>query len=344
MRILDPVLGIDVSSWVNHINARELEDSGCETVVVGLYPQWVNGVQKLNPICRAQCTEVVTHSGMVLQAYFWDDIIKDPNKQADWLADTLAKEGLPIKFVWADQEQWWSNWTLWYQLRRGEIPASQVPRATPANIAWHNQTFCKRLYTRWQKLGVYTNNGFVASWASPMNTWLPQYPAWVPHYGRQPATAMSMSWEQLKAQWMPNYNILLAPGQPAGQVKGHQFTGDRCMLPGSYDQYNRRTPLDVNVFERAFIQALRGETIPPVVEPPVVIPPVIPPNTWESTANPNVRSYPDSSTPANITGIAYKGTRVVVDQQQPYWIHFKPIKDVFPMGGWTWKAYWKQLA
>ena len=258
MKIPDPELAPDVSLWCDHINARELEDGGCTSIVVGLYPITVNGKKVLNPICRKQCIEVATHSSMVLQAYYWDDITKNAVEQADWLADTLATEGLPIKWVWADQEQWWSDWAAWYQARRGEITWDLVPRATPANISIHNLAFSRHFHEHFPAHGVYTNRGFVSSWAAPMDTWLMDYKAWVPHYGRQPSPAVKMTWSQLKESWLPNYNIILSAGQPEINVMGHQFTGDACILPGSYTQYNQAQPLDVNVFRKTFIDQLRG--------------------------------------------------------------------------------------
>ena len=75
MRITDPVLVPDVSIWCDHIVPQEFEDGGCASVVVGLYPVTVNGKKVLSPVSRQQCIDVATKSKMVLQGYFWDDII-----------------------------------------------------------------------------------------------------------------------------------------------------------------------------------------------------------------------------------------------------------------------------
>jgi hypothetical protein len=55
-------------------------------------------------------------------------------------------------------------------------------------------------------------------------------------------------------------------------IVGHQFTGDRCMLPGSYQDILGlgRKSMDVSVFQRAFMGQL-GEVGPVVpVETPLV--------------------------------------------------------------------------
>lgn len=287
MRITDPVLAPDVSLWVDHINAKEFEDGGCQSIVIGLYRTTINGKWVLNATSRKQCQEVVTNSSLALQVYYWDDIILNPQEQADWVAETLQIEGLPIKWVWADQEQWWANWNEWYQFRNGSIPASSVTKASPANISSHNLAFNQRLKSKFPNMGVYTNKGFVASWALPMDTWLPDYAAWVPQYGRQPATATQMTWEELKANWLPTYDIVLSAGQLPAQVKGHQFTGDRCILPGSYTEQNLPMALDVNVFSKAFIDSLKG-IIP---EPPPLPHPAICPTCGQAWIDKPANQY-----------------------------------------------------
>jgi hypothetical protein len=317
MKILDPVLAPDVSIWCDHIKPNEFEDEGCVSVVVGLYPvQGSHGEKILSPTSRQQCIDVATKSSMVLQAYFWDDIIQDPIKQADWLIQTIKSEGLPIKWVWVDQEQWWSNWTAWSQARAGKIPWSQVPAGAPANINSHNENFMRRLHAEIPQSGVYTNKGFVSSWAPGMDKWLSQYRAWVPHFGKQPKESVQMTWEQLKENWLPDYDISLSAGQKPELVAGHQFTGDCCKLPGSYSKDGGTLVLDVSVFRKAFINEIMGTnptpeppastppevtpapTTPPDVTPAPATTPAVPPGTIEyivQFARINVRAKPDSN-------------------------------------------------
>ena len=272
MKITDPVLVPDVSSWVDHINAKQFEDGGCQSVIVGLYPITQGGKLVLSPFSRAQA-QAVANSSMVLQGYFWDDIILDPIAQAQWVADTIKTEGLPVKFVWADQEQWWGNWNLYYQWQAGKIPITSLPRPSAYNISLHNQTFMTHLNGSFPNSGVYTNRNFVISYAPEMDAWLPKYPAWPAQYGRQPTVRTKMTWAELSANWLPNYDIILSAGQLPKNVRGHQFTGDMCVLPGSYNQYDGkiplydgRLPLDVSVFLKAFIDSLR--TNQPIPAPP----------------------------------------------------------------------------
>ena len=191
MRIADPVLAPDVSTWTDHIIPAEFV--GCGSVVVGLYPAYdATGKKILDPRSLAQC-QAVMKSNLLLQAYYWDDITYDPIQQADWVVKVIADNNLPVRWVWADQEQWWTSWTAWSNWRSNPAKYPQ-PKAAPAeNISEHYASFMARLNSQFPS-GVYTNNGFVSSWALPMNTWLPLYKTWVPQYKNQPKEATPMTW------------------------------------------------------------------------------------------------------------------------------------------------------
>jgi hypothetical protein len=295
MKILDPVLAPDVSIWCDHINPKEFEDAGCRSVVVGLYPVLDGkGGKVLSPVSRKHCIDVANKSSMVLQAYFWDDIILDPIQQADWLIQTIKTEDLPIKWIWADQEQWWLNWSAWQQARGNKISWSAVPKGQAANISSHFEHFMRELHSQIPQSGVYTNKGFVSTWAAGMDNWLSKYRAWVPHYGLQPKVATQMTWVQFKESWLPDYEMILSAGQRPELVVGHQFTGDICKLPGSYSRNGEMLVLDVNYFSKAFIEEIGG----PIPNPTPTPTPIPQPATDEYMviyARINVRARPDSN-------------------------------------------------
>ena len=298
MRITDPVLVPDTSVYVDHIIPQEFIDGGCESIVIGIYSTVVNSKKVLHPTTRAQF-EVATKSSLLIQAYIWDDIILDPIVQADWVVQTIKSEGLPVKWLWADQEMYWTNWVAWDNWRHDPIkyPASTVPVAKPINISSHNQVFMERVNSQFPNSGVYTNNGFVASWASGMNTWLPKYKSWVPEYLKQPKEATKMTWAQLKANWLPDFDITLATGQLPEKVAGLQFTGDTCILPGSYNYANVEMSLDVSVFSKTFIDGLRSGVNIPIPAPKPPIPAPIPTGVAYRVLYPriNVRNAPSGS-------------------------------------------------
>jgi len=252
MKIQGPLV-IDVSLWDDHLNVKELVDGGVVSVIVGLYRQTEGGKVVLNSNCRRICDQVAAEGKMLMQAYFYVHPEQDPIKQADWFTNIIFVSGYPVRFIWADCEDY-------------SAPMTSTARALSY------QRFTERIKANFPHSGVYTNSSFIYDYAPNMNKWLGSYPAWVAHYGRQPSKKIMMTWEQLKTDWLPNYNIFLglpnyniflAPGQT--NVVGHQFTGDRCLLPGVYSKYSYlpwwpnkgRLPLDVSVFTQSFIDSIR---------------------------------------------------------------------------------------
>jgi uncharacterized protein YraI len=125
-----------------------------------------------------------------------------------------------------------------------------------------------------------------------------------------------MTWDQLKANWLPDYNIILSSGQV--NPVGHQFTGDSCVLPGVFDYANQEQPLDVSEFTSAFLDAIAGSVPIPI---PVPIPAPIPvPITNQYFVNiplANIRGGPSTDYP--ITGTIALNTKVFVsDNAQGY--------------------------
>jgi hypothetical protein len=103
-----------------------------------------------------------------------------------------------------------------------------------------------------------------------MKTWLGNYKIWFAAYGKQPAIATQMTWQTLKDKWMPDYDpIYKDTGIVKENIVGHQFTGDRCLLPGGYQDVLglKRKTMDVSVFQRSFMEQL-GEVPTSPFEPP----------------------------------------------------------------------------
>ena len=82
-----------------------------------------------------------------------------------------------------------------------------------------------------------------------------------------------MTWAQLKEGWLPDYEFILSAGQKPDKVVGHQFTGDACILPGSYNKMGGALPLDLNMFSKAFLEEIRSNNLSDVPVPtPIPVP------------------------------------------------------------------------
>jgi hypothetical protein len=291
MTISNPQVVIDVSGWDYRLNVKELQDGGVYAVIIK------SGQGMKRDVRFVKHATACAEAGMPIMAYHWDDITMDPVAQAEWCVADIAATGLPVKFVWADQEQWWTNWDAWYKARAGKLPWSLVPRASGVNISEHCRRFMERLNFLINS-GGYDGYGFVTTYAPQMSKWLGTIRLWAPHWKIQPPPGSSMSWEDFKARWLPNYTPLVPPGTSMGLLYGHQFTGDRVKLPGVYDSFGRRMPLDVSVFDGAWLAETLAGGNPQPPAPPEDLP--LPPtgvNYIVNVAALNVRSGPATSFP-----------------------------------------------
>ena len=66
-----------------------------------------------------------------------------------------------------------------------------------------------------------------------------------------------MTWAELRQKWLPNYKPSIPDGADVEKLIGHQFTGDRCILPGVYRDATDFLPSDVNVFDGGFIDQIK---------------------------------------------------------------------------------------
>ncbi len=329
--ITNPKLVIDISSYQERLDASILKSSGVEAVIV----KSGQGMER-DPLFVSN-GQAVVDGGLTLMAYYWDDIRFDPAVQAKWAIEDLQSTGLPIKFLWVDQEQWWSNWNEWLRARRHEILMSNVSRANPDNISLHNKTFMKTISGFYSPVGIYTSYGFTQSWAKPMHTWIKDYPLWLAHYGKQPATPQYDTWKNVIANWLPDYEPLVPLGGNRELVVGHQFSGDAFRLPGVYDSLGNTVPLDLNVFDETFLTSLVENPSPE--KPPIgQTPPIPTEGAGEYMVNVcvlNIRS--EARKDARIQGALRQNTQVKVIEITKDWAHLEN-------GGWVYAPYLTPMA
>jgi len=268
--ITDRVLVTDHSYWDVMLKPQELIDGGVTDVILKAGSgMGVDGRFQKNG------EEVAKYSSHLrLHAYWWDDPITGGNAEAEFAAQTLKASGLPVLSLWGDMEQWWSDWNKWLAARSGRLPWNQVPMFKPWALDSHFKAFAEALAKVWPVTGIYTGRGFVTSYAPTMKNWLGNYKIWIPMYGKQPAAATKLTWQELRDKFLPDYDpIYKDTGIVKENIVGHQFTGDRCLLPGAYGDILglKRSATDVNVFQRSFMEQLgevgAGQPIEVPVEP-----------------------------------------------------------------------------
>jgi hypothetical protein len=283
MKISGPLV-VDLSLWNDHINPQELIDGGVVSAILGLYQQWEAPKYILNTNCQRILNQLKGTS-LIIQSYYYYYPEKDPIAEANWFINTMVSSGADFKFAWVDCEDHDYPMDEHARSEKFRIFTEQVARSLPPN-----------------RVGVYTNKAFIDSYAPRMNDWIGKYPAWVAEYGKESPTVIEISWEQLKSQWLPDYDIILSPAQT--NPVGHQFTGDIYKLPGVYNYANYRMTLDVSEFTSVFINSLGGNVPIPT---PIPVPPTPPPtpipgptdNKYyvNTTFNINIRSGPAETFP-----------------------------------------------
>jgi hypothetical protein len=264
--ITDRVLVTDHSHWEVMLKPQELIDGGVTDVILK-----AGSGMGVDSSFQKNGENVAKYSKYLrLHAYWWDDPIAGGNAEANFVVQTLKKSGLPILSLWADLEQWWSDWNKWMAARLGRLPWGQVPTFQPWALDSHCKAFVEALARLWPITGIYTGRGFVTTYAPTMKTWLSNYKIWFAAYGKQPAVATQMTWQTLKDKWLPDYDpIYKDTGMVKDNIVGHQFTGDRCILPGGYQDVLglKRKAMDVSVFQRSFMEQL-GEVPTSPINPP----------------------------------------------------------------------------
>jgi hypothetical protein len=260
MTIKRDVLVVDVSKYQGRIEPAQLKAGGVELVIV----RAAGGLNE-DPKFR-QHADATLAGGLALGAYVWDDPILDSQKQVDFWASLFALYPGKISAVFPDYEQWWSNWGEWTQAVQKKLEWALVHSFTPDKLSQHLQKTSQLLQASWLgRMALYTGWGFVTSYAPKMAAWLGQYDLWVAHWGRQVVPGTVMSWEAFKADWLPTYNPLIPPG--AREPIGHQFTGDKVLLPGMYADAGPRSPADVSLFNREWLFSGSVPIPQPVPEP-----------------------------------------------------------------------------
>jgi hypothetical protein len=272
--ITDPTLVVDYALWDTDIRPLELIDGGVTDVILR-----IGRAQILDPQFLRNGEKIAKTGYLRLHGYFWDDPIFSATMQAEFAVETVRKSGLPVLSIWADQEQWWGSWEKWCLAVNKKIPWSEVPVLKAGNLDLHFRIFAEALNSMWPG-GHYGGRGFITSYAPAMAKWLGKYKIWFAAWMKQPDKKTEMSWDEYRKTWIPDADpIIRDTGIKKENFVGHQLTGDRCLLPGSYTTIagiiKRRNPTDVSIFSKAYMESLASGITPAPPAPPEPEPPEI---------------------------------------------------------------------
>jgi hypothetical protein len=175
-------------------------------------------------------------SGMVSALYWWLDPTYTPETQIGYLdryVDTYNPD-----FLAYDVEQWWANWTLYWQYLARTITAASVPKVTQTALFDHTSRFLQLLPSIYDGRTVcYTAKWFTNSYF-PRLPEIVKEPMWLATY--YTADPIYASFDQLQ-KIADSLGLPLIPAGSAGYAM-RQFAST-MRLPG-YERYN----LDMNFF------------------------------------------------------------------------------------------------
>jgi hypothetical protein len=198
---------------------------------------------------------LLANSGMPVAAYHWIDPTEDAEQQVADTLSLLRSSNLPVLAIFADFEQWWSNWDEWHRAIQKTLAWNLVSRFSPGKTSSHaKQVFEGFAASEWKTFG-YTRASFVQEFAPEAVNWMPTYRWWLAHYLK--FGAQQLTWETLQTNLLPRVDFF--PNLPASvtrdKVIGHQFTGDELSLPGLYGNYGHTeaSAADVNLFDEQFL-------------------------------------------------------------------------------------------
>jgi hypothetical protein len=185
-------------------------------------------------------------AGMDVSLYHWVDPVQPLEPQVQRFAGQLKRLGVEIGIL--DWEQWWADWTKYYQYQHGEIAFTDIPRIAPAkNVAAVQFFLGHKDLALLRQLEVYTYAYFMTHayersgvpvptvWPfSARKPWIAAYPT------LKPESVVFETWKEFE-DWTPEGSPITWQGKPAG-LKPDEWSWwqqqSRCYLPGAKDHYD----------------------------------------------------------------------------------------------------------
>jgi GH25 family lysozyme M1 (1,4-beta-N-acetylmuramidase) len=196
------VLGIDVSGYQDpeRVNYPELYAHGFRFVVV-----------KLGQYLTEEHVTLARAGGFEVGGYWWNDPLDDPHYQATCILEEVRR--LALRFAGLDVEQFWRDWVAYWKWTRKEIPLSEVPTFTPAEIS-NNAGQVMELVKTLIKVPwlLYSAEWFLMDYAPPIMYWLQNYDLWLAQYVDGRWQDKNVGWDLLAA--MASGARPLPPVQP----------------------------------------------------------------------------------------------------------------------------------
>lgn len=265
---------------ITYDDLRQLRNAGADICVYKSSMGWGDGARV------AETVQWAKDLGFITAIYHWLDGTN--TAQAQFLRFKKWIDLTNPDFVATDSEQWWADWAKYWQWAYGQIPMSQVPQLTDAQIDSVATGFLNKIKTAYPNL---YNTLYTAKWFEgfdePMRNWISQYPLWVASYPTYPDQNFG-TWSEF--QTYLNWLQIQQPVMPTGAISYDlwQPTGRAYFPPTLYG------PWDINIFKgtrQQFIEKIHTP-VPPIPPPPPVDEVYMVKVTWLTVHSGPSTSYP----------------------------------------------------
>jgi GH25 family lysozyme M1 (1,4-beta-N-acetylmuramidase) len=305
-------IGIDISHWDPYIEVNKIDPAVKIAILkisqgTFLDPSFATNAKKLQD------------SGRTIAGYVWPDPEIAPAKSIDAAIGWIKASGLQLSAVFLDIEQTHS--------------AKGAPLSSTLLDSHTHQSWMLAKAAWGSKAAMYIRTSWIVEFAPKVSDWLAaeMVPLWLAEYRTQVPKGTMLSWADLMKIWLPKYSPTVPAECTMAQVVGHQFTGDRAVLPGFYgnDKY-APVMLDVNMFDPSFFGAPSG--VPAVPASVAVVYP-----WYVNTAYLlNVRAGPGTQYP--VIGQMVQGSKAQVKDTSTIY----PVWYQLLNGGWVSSIYMKK--
>lgn len=221
---------IDVSAYQSNVPWDVLLANGvCDIAII----KGGQGQQTRDHVNQARAKGI-----KYIVLYFWHDPTLAVFYQV-LVASNDIKEFSPIA-VFLDCEQWWGNWSQYWEFLAGKRALKDMLIKSPQAISDNAYAVATGIRTAFPSLlvGIYTALWFTSGWAAPMATWLINFIAWVASYFDYGKSTYRMTYDQIKTV-PPTTYIPALPGGVAQYVLW-QYSS-RMIYP------NQAYPYDSNI-------------------------------------------------------------------------------------------------
>jgi len=296
---------MDMSDYQTTVDFKKLKEEGLSLVIAKSSSGTYDAINKSGrEKTFADKVQKCYEANLPVLAYHWLDPIpyfkwglhnlpsKDKDEQVSNLVTCLNNK--LIYGIMIDVEQWWADWTAYFQYLRGEITIDKVPVVPEAWVRETANTFINNVCDTFPEYSgriiIYSAKWFTDRYPTLRQT-LDGYPSCCANYpvGHLPTGIINLkNIQELRDKYMPTDADKPLPFNNSDISKLWQFSGDKFILPYILGGNGKPSSLDWILYDGTVEELYKWIKF----TDSVVTDPETPPNP-ETPSNPETPIYSD---------------------------------------------------